>query len=116
MHSLRARRQGLRQASSARDVAQMPNLTRFTRNWPDERQSRHEPETFGARVPQDPYAAWLAQREAEQERHQAAEVRWVVRPRTVAAPASGPAAIGPEGPKQRLERYGSPASLRLTRA
>jgi hypothetical protein len=115
MHSLLGRRHGLRHASSVHDVAQMPNLTPFTRGSTAE-EGRHEPQTFGARVPHDPYAAWLAQRDAEQERRQEAEVRWVVRPRTVATPAGGRGAIGPMGPRQRMARYGSPATLRLTRA
>ncbi|HEX4187514.1 MAG TPA: hypothetical protein VHY83_06435 [Solirubrobacteraceae bacterium] len=61
----------------------MPNLTPLTPSGQKVGESRHEPQTFGAAVPSDPYAAWVARREAEQER-QGTDVRWVVRPRTLA--------------------------------
>jgi hypothetical protein len=86
----------------------MPNLTPFESNWPDA--GRHEPETFGAAVPDDPYKAWLARREAEQERQQDTAVRWVVRPRTVATAAGQASATATQGSDGRS------ASARLTRA
>jgi hypothetical protein len=66
----------------------MPNLTPFTANSSEAGESRHEPQTFGATVPDDPYTAWLARREAEQER-QGTDVRWVMRPRTLDGAAVG---------------------------
>jgi hypothetical protein len=42
--------------------------------------SRHEPDSFAVRaIARDPYAAWVEQREAEREGHQA--IRWVYRQR-----------------------------------
>jgi hypothetical protein len=74
------------------DVAQAPSLTHFTPNLTVEGETRHEPETFGARVPADPYAAWLAKRESEQQED--TEVRWVFRPRMLEAPAIRASAAG----------------------
>jgi hypothetical protein len=93
MQSLRARRHALRQASTVHHVAQMPNLTPFTPTTSETGESRHEPQTFGASVPDDPYTAWLARREAEEER-QVSDVRWVVRPRTLDGTATGAHAAG----------------------
>ncbi|HEV7585295.1 MAG TPA: hypothetical protein VGO14_05900 [Solirubrobacteraceae bacterium] len=90
----------------------MPNLTPFTPNWPDQGEGRHEPETFGASVPDDPYKAWLAERESEHERQQEASVRWVVRPPTVAAPAIHATTAAAESLERRADRYGR--RVRLT--
>jgi hypothetical protein len=92
----------------------MPNLTPFESNWPDA--GRHEPETFGASVPDDPYKAWLARREAEQERQQDAAVRWVVRPRTVATAAAQASATAIQGAGHETGSDGQSASARLTPA
>jgi hypothetical protein len=81
----------------------MPNLTSFTPSWREAGVSRHEPQTFGAAVPDDPYAAWLARREADQER-QGTGVRWVFRPRTVAAAPLGASAAGAPAPGARVTR------------
>ncbi len=93
MQSLRARRHALRQASSVHDVAQMPNLTLLTPGTVSTGESRHEPQTFGASVPDDPYTAWLARREAEQDR-QVTDVRWVMRPRPLDGTSIGAHAAG----------------------
>jgi hypothetical protein len=71
----------------------MPNLTAFTPNTSETGESRHEPQTFGSTVPDDPYTAWLARREAELER-QGADVKWVVRPRMLDGTAIGVPAAG----------------------
>ena len=112
MHSLRARRHGLRRASSVDDVAQAPNLTRFTPSLAVQGESRHEPETFGASVPTDPYAAWVAKREAEQ--HEDTEVRWVFRPRMVETPPIRASATAAQDHQERPVPYGR--GPRLTRA
>jgi hypothetical protein len=92
----------------------MPNLTPFESNWPDA--GRHEPETFGASVPDDPYKAWLARREAEEERQQDTAVRWVVRPRTVATVGGQASATAIQGAGDGAASDGRSASARLTRA
>ena len=112
MHSLRARRHGLRRASSVHDVAQAPSLTQFTSNLAVQAESRHEPETFGARVPTDPYAAWLTKREAEQQED--TEVRWVFRPRMLETPAVRASTAGAQLQREPAVRYGR--GRRLTRA
>jgi hypothetical protein len=94
------------------DVAQAPNLTQFTPNLAVQGESRHEPETFGARVPTDSYAAWLAKREAEQQED--TEVRWVFRPRMLETPAIRASAEGATGEQERSAPYGR--GPRLTRA
>jgi hypothetical protein len=81
----------------------MPNLTPLTPSGQKVGESRHEPQTFGAAVPSDPYAAWVARREAEQER-QGTDVRWVVRPRTLAGPPLGASAAGAQTPGARVTR------------
>jgi hypothetical protein len=51
-------------------------------------QSRREPTGLGARAA-DPYAVWLAQREAERERDEPTRIRWVYRhPRVTRAAAA----------------------------
>jgi len=49
--------------------------------------SRHEPLALSERArPVDPYTEWLQQREAERERDERPEIRWVSRPRIVPRP------------------------------
>jgi hypothetical protein len=44
--------------------------------------TRHEPFVFTERAfPRDPYAAWLEQREADRQREEDSQIRWVYRPR-----------------------------------
>ncbi len=53
--------------------------------------SREEPQLFTRRVSVDPYAAWLEQRRAERDDHEASHVRWVYRYRGVGTTQSEPA-------------------------
>jgi hypothetical protein len=50
-------------------------------------QARREPS--GRPRAADPYAVWLAQREAERERDESARIRWVYRHPRVTRPAAG---------------------------
>jgi hypothetical protein len=55
---------------------------------------RREPEAFGVRAPAaDPYASWLAEREAEKETSRP-EIRWVYRHDRVTRPATTLEEIG----------------------
>jgi hypothetical protein len=86
MQSLLARRRTLRHESPTQIIPR--SIVASTRNAPDPSESRHEPETFGGcTVPVDAYGAWMQQREADRERADP-PVRWVVRPRDVAAAAN----------------------------
>jgi hypothetical protein len=114
MGTLLARRRTLRRASSSNYITQPPSIAIFT---PDERgqsDSHHEPETFGTcNIPADPYTAWLEQREVERDREDHAQVRWVVRPRPLAAPAIR-AAAADQQVVERRERCSRPFAVRLT--
>jgi hypothetical protein len=84
MQSLLARRRTLRHDSPTQFLPRIIAVS--PQGGPDPSESRYEPETFGAcTVPVDSYAAWMQQRESERADPQ---VRWVVRPRAVPAPAS----------------------------
>ena len=53
--------------------------------------SRYEPETLvRRRACADPYALWLAEREAERERRERPEIKWVYRYPRVTRPAGAP--------------------------
>jgi hypothetical protein len=63
-----------------------------TGSWPSEAGdgfgTRREPEAFAARgIAADPYALWLAQREAEKDAERP-EIRWVYRHERVTRPAT----------------------------
>jgi hypothetical protein len=93
MQSLLARRRTLRHGSPTQYLPR--SIAVSTRDAPDPSESRYEPETFGAcTVPVDPYTAWMQQREADRERADQ-PVRWVVRPRAVAAPVNQSARLTP---------------------
>jgi hypothetical protein len=82
MQLFRAHRGALRHASSPEYMAHSRGVAVSTEIELDPAKCRHEPETFGASIPTDSYASWLAQREAESQRE--ASVRCIIRPTAVA--------------------------------
>jgi hypothetical protein len=84
MQSLLARRRTMRQASPTQIIPRA--IAASAQDGRDPSESRYEPESFGACVPVDTYAAWMQQREADLERAEP-QVRWVVRPRGAAGTA-----------------------------
>jgi hypothetical protein len=115
MRTFGARRHA--RASSAEYISQPQTIALSTQAGPDFCESRYEPETFGApTVPADPYAAWVQQRAAEQEREEHPEVRWVFRPRAAAGPAIRASAVGDHQPAKRRDDHARPSSARLTPA
>jgi hypothetical protein len=97
------------------DVAHAPGLTQFTPRATDEGEGRHEPQVFGARVPADPYSAWLAQRDAERQEE---PVRWVFRPRMLDTPGvrAGTAKAKANPTDDRRDSEERTAGVRVTTA
>jgi hypothetical protein len=98
MGPLQSRRFSRRDTASSLNIAAIPHTRLFTRDEPDEMMGRHEPQTLTERAfPRDPYAAWLAQREADCESTEGSNVRWIHRPRGLDAPVGGTGALAASG-------------------
>ena len=117
MQPLRARRLTLRDARSSRYVADQRSIPPVTQCGLGQSERRQEPETFGLRaLPDDPYTAWLEQREAEHAREDREQVRWVFRPRPVADPGIRAANVADQQAEPRRERGNRQSAARLTAA
>jgi hypothetical protein len=83
----------------------------------EEVSGRHEPDAFAARVvPQDPYAVWCQQREAEREREERPAVRWVHSCPAIVPSQSSIRAAGAQEPRSRRESSGGLYTVHLVGA
>jgi hypothetical protein len=93
-----SRRFSRRDVASSLDIASIPHTRLITREPSDEMIGRHEPQMLNERAfPRDPYAAWLAEQEADRERAEGSNVRWIQRPRGLDAPTGGTGALAASG-------------------
>lgn len=93
MRMLQAHRHSRRHDSSAHQYDRSISLS--AQDEADQMTGRHEPEILTLRaLPQDPYAVWLEQREADREREGHPPVRWIHRQPGVGRPTIRASAVG----------------------
>jgi hypothetical protein len=111
MRRFGARRDTLPHAPSTSYIAHRGSIA------PDQCESRYEPRNFGTpTLPSDPYAVWAAQREAEREREDHEQVRWVFRPRTPGGQEIRARSGADQGGAERRDRRERSSTAPLTRA